>query len=225
MQIQEEPETDQADGQPLGSSNAEMVISALQLLQLPSASMFSLADIQSTGWEERPRITDCLLTLKRYHESEQCSQKVTSSPFASRPFQSPAHMTPAADMTSRFTPLQLGTAASRPGHAATPDFDLITQQYVSGSNGALKKVAGVGKDATAGVARMMQQCTAMLRERMWNGDGKSSPARPALTMGGDMNPMEAMGPVLESVLGSLTQVSCVNSVAATIRSPAGTYGS
>lgn len=200
MQVQEEEDVDPATGQPMGSSNVERFLSACQLLQLPSAAMFSVADLNSDGWEERTRITECLLTLKRYHESE---QTMSITPLATRPFKSPMGTAPASDISGRFSPLQLGTSANAPKHAATPDFDLVTQQYIGASSNPLKKVAG---DATAGVTRLMQQCTSMLRERMFDG-GKHSSARPALTNGDMGSTMEAMGPVLESVLGSLTQVS------------------
>jgi hypothetical protein len=63
---------------------------------------------------------------------------------------------------------------------------------------------------TVGVTRLMQQCTSMLREKMWN-DSHSRPPPPAMRYrdgNGARQPdnaLEAMGPVLESVLGSLTQ--------------------
>ena len=204
-QVQEELEVDSTTGQPRDSGNAQKFIHAVQRLQLPSASQFLLEDLQSTGWEDRQRVTECLLTLKRYHEAEQ-KTSVPLSPF--RPFQSPTKVNQAvlqSDMT-RFSPLQLGSSFTSK-HAATPDFDLVTQQYMgSGSKGGLKQVAGKGKEAAAGVTRLMQQCTAMLRERMWSdGGNKLTPIRGALPY--NDNPMDAMGPVLESVLGSLTQVS------------------
>lgn len=207
--MQEETEIDSTSGQARDAGNAQQFILAVQKLQLPSASQFALEDLQSTGWEDRQRVTGCLLTLKRYHEAEQKSG-VAPSPF--RPFQSPTQLTQdpqlasQSDMMSRFSPLQLGSSFTSK-HAATPDFDLVTQQYMgSGSKGGLKQVAGKGKEAAAGVTRLMQQCTAMLRERMWSdGSNKLSPARGALPY--NDNPMDAMGPVLESVLGSLTQVS------------------
>ncbi|KAL0030034.1 hypothetical protein WJX79_002301 [Trebouxia sp. C0005] len=201
-QVQEEHELDPTSGQPTDTGNAQKFIDAVQRLQLPSASQFALKDLQSTGWEDRERITECLLTLKRYYEAEQKSG-VAVSPFT--PFQSPtklardSHLGPQADM-SRFSPLQLGSSFTSK-HAATPDFDLVTQQYMSGGSNSLKQVASKG---TAGVTRLMQQCTAMLRDRMWSdGGNKLSPARGALPY--TDNPMDAMGPVLESVLGSLTQ--------------------
>lgn len=63
---------------------------------------------------------------------------------------------------------------------------------------------------SVGVTKLMQQCTSMLREKMWN-DTHSRPPPPALRYrdgNGARQPdnaLEAMGPVLESVLGSLTQ--------------------
>lgn len=62
-----------------------------------------------------------------------------------------------------------------------------------------------------GVTKLMQQCTSMLREKMWN-DTHARPPPPAMRYragengsGKPDNALEAMGPVLESVLGSLTQ--------------------
>ncbi len=206
-QVQEEVELDPASGQPRDAGNAQTFIDAVQKLQLPSTSQFALHDLQSTGWEDRDRITECMLTLKRYYEAEQKSG-VTVSPFT--PFQSPtklardSQMGPQSDM-SRFSPLQLGSSFTSK-HAATPDFDQVTQQYMSGGQNPLKQIAGKGRDTAAGVTRLMQQCTSMLRERMWSdGGNKLSPARGALPY--TENPMDAMGPVLESVLGSLTQVT------------------
>ena len=60
------------------------------------------------------------------------------------------------------------------------------------------------------VPALMQECTSMLREKMWN-DNHSRPAPPSIRYrenNGALQPdnaLEAMGPVLESVLGNLTQ--------------------
>jgi hypothetical protein len=65
-------------------------------------------------------------------------------------------------------------------------------------------------NSNVGVTKLMQQCTSMLREKMWN-DTHSRPAPPAIRYresNGAIQPdnaLEAMGPVLESVLGNLTQ--------------------
>ena len=81
----------------------------------------------------------------------------------------------------------------------------------------LKQSAGKGVQAAVGVTRLMQQCTTMLRERMWAdtpGSTRTSreflpPQTPTPPRGSRRGPLraalEAMGPVLESVLGSLTQ--------------------
>jgi hypothetical protein len=61
-----------------------------------------------------------------------------------------------------------------------------------------------------GVTKLMQQCTSMLREKMWS-DAHARPPPPAIRYretNGSLQPdnaLEAMGPVLESVLGNLTQ--------------------
>lgn len=38
-------------------------------LRLPTTSVFSMADLQTDGWEERPRVVDCLLSLKQLAEA------------------------------------------------------------------------------------------------------------------------------------------------------------
>lgn len=72
-------------------------------------------------------------------------------------------------------------------------------------------VRGPSLTSQVGVTKLMQQCTSMLREKMWN-DTHSRPPPPAMRYrapdngtGKPDNALEAMGPVLESVLGSLTQ--------------------
>jgi hypothetical protein len=59
------------------------------------------------------------------------------------------------------------------------------------------------------VTQLMQQCTSMLRDKMWNERHRQPQAalRPYRDSNGSAQPdnaLEAMGPVLESVLGSLT---------------------
>jgi hypothetical protein len=59
-----------------------------------------------------------------------------------------------------------------------------------------------------GVTKLMQECTSMLREKMWN-DTHHRPAPPSIRYrenGSNQpdNALEAMGPVLESVLSNLT---------------------
>ena len=66
------------------------------------------------------------------------------------------------------------------------------------------------QNSNVGVTKLMQECTSMLREKMWQ-DNYARPAPPAvryresLTSSQPDNSLEAMGPVLESVLGNLTQ--------------------
>ena len=48
----------------------------------------------------------------------------------------------------------------------------VTQQYISGGGSSLKSAAGKGVAAAVGVTRLMQQCTQMLRDRMWSEGGR-----------------------------------------------------
>ncbi len=78
---------------------------------------------------------------------------------------------------------------------------------------SIKAAQNKSVQAAAGVTRLMQQCTAMLRERMFV-DGPGAPPqqqqhRPApvprfAAPAPDSSALEAMGPVLENVLSSLT---------------------
>ena len=61
------------DAEEVPEQSVEHFITAVKQLGLPSAALFSAADVASSGWEERPRVVECLLTLKRYHESEQAA--------------------------------------------------------------------------------------------------------------------------------------------------------
>ena len=81
------------------------------------------------------------------------------------------------------------------------------QAYGAGRQ-SFKQSRSVASDV--GVTKLMQQCTSMLREKMWN-DTHSRPPPAAIRYretNGSAHPdnaLEAMGPVLESVLGNLTQ--------------------
>ncbi|KAK9806220.1 hypothetical protein WJX72_005827 [[Myrmecia] bisecta] len=202
---EEAEQTDPETGELIISTeNIDNFLRAVEMLALPSAAIFSIADIDSDGWEERPRVVECLLTLRRYHETEKQSMELLKTP--NRPFMSPVkHSAHSAHVSP------MGASRSE-----TPDFDGVTQQFMhggragQGDKGALAKPgAGKGVQAAVGVTRLMQQCTAMLRERMCDGPivprVASPPVRYQPSSPAPESALEAMGPVLESVLGSLTQ--------------------
>jgi len=175
--------------------NVTNFLKCAHALGIPSEYIFSVSDLEE-GMGERPRVVDCLLCLKRMHEGQKLTGHYSTpsrSPFGSTPYARrnttgySRHMTP-------------GSEYGTPGEG------------YDGTTPPLKMAAGKGVAAAVGVTRLMQQCTAMLRERMWT-DGSQmgrqhiqtpTPPRGASTPGPE-SALEAMGPVLESVLGSLTQ--------------------
>jgi hypothetical protein len=80
----------------------------------------------------------------------------------------------------------------------------LQQQQHGGSYTSAASHKGVA--AAAGVTKLMQQCTSMLKERMFPVDAaRYSPATAAGGGGGPDSAMKALGPVLEGVLGQLTE--------------------
>ncbi|KAK9837800.1 hypothetical protein WJX74_005282 [Apatococcus lobatus] len=140
------------------------------------------------------------------------------SPFARAPFLSPSDSSDMGYPSPDFAPPGFTAVAKRIANGGASRFG-GAQSYGAGS-------------AAQGVTRLMQQCTAMLRERMGSDPGAlqqtaaggaprpssstalaCAPSTPtSLMRREDRAPssppdtaLEAMGPVLESVLGSLTQ--------------------
>lgn len=105
----------------------------------------------------------------------------------------------------------LGAGGALPPHAAASHSHSAlalrgtTPPFVAGAGASSSTVAVTHKsvEAAAGVTKLMQQCTTMLRQRMFPaevaGGGRfGSPAGPD-------SAMKALGPVLEGVLGHLTE--------------------
>lgn len=163
---------------------------------LPADCRFSLADVESDGWEERPRIVDCLMYLRSAASAVQPSVS-SSSPVRS---------------TSTSINSQRSTDHYR--QLASPQTDAYAQNalvqratYHVPVVDPMKFAQHKSVQAAAGVTRMMQQCTAMLKERMFMDAGARSQSSsrhmvPATTPD---NAMEAVAPVLENVFASLTQ--------------------
>eukprot|EP00873_Tetraselmis_striata_P027607 jgi/Tetstr1/447871/TSEL_035181.t2 len=182
--------------------NVTNFLKSANAVGIPSEYIFSVSDLEETeGGGERPRVVDCLLCLKRMHEGQKLNGQYSTpsrSPFGAGP------------------PYRRATASGFPasGLRATPGSEYGTpgEGFEPGVTPPFKMAAGKGVAAAVGVTRLMQQCTAMLRERMWT-DGAGRPAPPVMQTptpprGAGATPesaLEAMGPVLESVLGSLTQ--------------------
>jgi hypothetical protein len=137
------------------------------------------------------------------------------------------HLTPQASAYSAApssSPLTDAFAANTAARAATQALALPQQNglalagprgaaaagpyYSSSSSQSIQSAHIKGVQAAAGVTRLMQQCTAMLRERMFvDAAPRASPTRfPAASPVAPDMALEGIGPVLEGVLGSLTQV-------------------
>ena len=49
--------------------NVQNFLRVVTGMGMPSDCQFSCADLESEGWEDRPRVADCLLWLKRLHSN------------------------------------------------------------------------------------------------------------------------------------------------------------
>ncbi|KAK9862343.1 hypothetical protein WJX84_009346 [Apatococcus fuscideae] len=153
-----------------------------------------------------------------YRESTPSPQAMgtAQSPFARAPFLSPSDSSDMGYPSSDFAP---------------PGFTVVAKRIANGGASRFGGAQSYGAGSAAqGVTRLMQQCTAMLRERMGGDQGaiqqgaaggaprpssstalSCMPSTPTSLMRRDApssppdTALEAMGPVLESVLGSLTQ--------------------
>lgn len=70
--------------------------------------------------------------------------------------------------------------------------------------GHIAATSSKGAQAAAGVTRLMQQCTSMLKERMFPAEQVGAQRCSPMASGPD-SAMKALGPVLEGVLGQLTE--------------------
>jgi hypothetical protein len=167
-QVVETTELESRPGEVIQSlENVSNFIKAVQALDIPANSIFSLGDLNLESWEERPRVVECLLCLKRLDEAARGVNIAlrTPGPAAALPLHLTAQSPPAAGSPSdridaivaqHYMPATARSAPAAPGPGA-----------LAGSGGVA---------AAAGVTRLMQQCTAMLRERMADG-GRGSPVR------------------------------------------------
>jgi hypothetical protein len=162
-------------------------IKAAELMGVPREYMFNVADLDHI--EDRLCVVNCLLWLKLLHESS--NSDVTSK--TTSPQRSP------------FAPPPLNSARSHrtlQPSASQQDFQQPQHSH-RGSNG------GGGGGAT-GVTKLMQECTVLLKAKM----SYSSAPQQMTPRSSDAFSFDAVGPVLESVLGGLTQVClCVRACA------------
>lgn len=158
---------------------------------VPLECRFSVHDLNSTGWEDRPRIADCILYLKQLYEGRNVTLTAELSDTAAYS-DSPRKLA----LTSR---LQRVSSFGSPPTSSTA---LSGGSLLSAAHKTFQPAPGTG------VTRLMQQCTVLLKERMMFSSAMPQEER-AITPAGPATSehfsFDAVGPVLESVLGGLTQ--------------------
>lgn len=169
-----------------------------------TAEVFCVRDLEERSGE-RPQVVECLMSLRDWHLASQAASMQSAQHSArSTPGAAAAgmgggpHATPSprgAAGAPRPSPQRAGGAAGGTG-AAGFSFTPIAQDFVQ-KHGAHSAVAD------GGIPQLMRSCTNMLKSKM------GMPATP-LGRGGALpteTALEAVGPVLESVLANLTAVS------------------
>jgi kinesin family protein C2/C3 len=82
----------------------------------------------------------------------------------------------------------------------------VSMPVLQGRASAIKSAKGRGLQAAVSVTRLMQQCTSLLKDRMWSDSPNPSSISPLSACStSPERTVEALGPVIESVLSSLTQ--------------------
>eukprot|EP00192_Tetraselmis_astigmatica_P002102 CAMPEP_0117660610 /NCGR_PEP_ID=MMETSP0804-20121206/7059_1 /TAXON_ID=1074897 /ORGANISM="Tetraselmis astigmatica, Strain CCMP880" /LENGTH=1042 /DNA_ID=CAMNT_0005467349 /DNA_START=319 /DNA_END=3446 /DNA_ORIENTATION=- len=163
--------------------NVTNFLKGAQAVGIPEDYIFKLGDLEDTGTTDRPRVVACLLCLKRMSEGKQLTGEYST------PARSP--------YGNSFAPRR-HSASYRMG---SPASEVSSDAYDDGPTPPMRMAAGKGVAAAVGVTRLMKQCTQMLQDRMWTDNHGLTPTPPRGTASGP----EALGSVLESVLGSLTQ--------------------
>ena len=227
-------------------------------LGMPSDCQFSCADLESEGWEDRPRVADCVLWLKRLHEG--VCQPPLYSPLtmlhgsndllnsldspgkammmaeraARHKMQMPQAPSFGSPIPSPGSTRNSGTFPNNGSFNLAPGLGMNLQGMMQGGMGgglgspfgqSLASAQQKQMQACTGVTHLMQQCTVMLKEKMYvssstqlahHSSNMSQQHMAAMqhqhhqqrfSSGGGNSEfnMEAVGPVLESVLANLTQ--------------------
>jgi hypothetical protein len=162
--------------------NVQNFIKAASALGVPQDYMCSMADLDYDGGEERPRVADCVLWLRRLYDGSNTAA-------------SPARW-PSSDITAAVdSPRRLAKAAAERAVNKLPQ------------NSAHASKAGAGNDTN--ISRNISRFTTMLQQKMTVTHNVE--VTTASRTSADSFSFEAVGPVLEQVLGGLTQVCMHNS--------------
>jgi hypothetical protein len=158
--------------------NVQNFIKAASALGVPQDYMCSLADLDYEGSEDRPRVADCVLWLRRLYDGNNTAA-------------SPARW-PSSDITAVVdSPRRLAKAAA----------ERAVNKLPSQSSGHASK-GMVGNDTN--ISRNISRFTTMLQQKMTVTHNVEVTTASRTTA--DSFSFEAVGPVLEQVLGGLTQV-------------------
>jgi len=181
--------------------NMDNFLTAAEKFGMPSESLFSIEDVMDGTWEDRPKVAECLYQLERIAE------------------QMGVPNDPAAGMVNGdllFSPYGGGAYS-----VGSPDpYD----QY-SLMNGAPENLRQLGSwspglegglmdKKTKGISKLMEQCTSILRDRMWH-EGMASPQSGRRTHSGltspagappagDQGALRSLQSMLEQVLDGIT---------------------
>lgn len=161
--------------------NVQNFIKALSSLGVPQDAIFSVADLESQSNDEKPRVAECVLWLKSSCEGRK----------------SPLHgirddTMPASDSPQKRSLVPMSGRGSFRSQGSP-----VLGQFASSPASMQHR----GMQDPAGVHKLMQQCTMILQEKM------SVAVNYQVTRQSPGASYDAVGPVLESVLGGLTQVS------------------
>ena len=132
--------------------NVVNFLKAVRALGLPYTTAFNMPDLEAAGPEERPRVAECIMALKRLHER--------------------------VDLKTVALPTSAPAASTHPVAAARPPPPPTETPETFSMEAARAVVADRGAD---GVLSLMNQCTSMLKQRMMPATpGAANPAaRPA----------------------------------------------
>ncbi len=208
--------------------NVQNFMSAAIAMGVPTEYMLSMPDLESDSSDERPRVADCILWLRRLHGGSASSPSPLAGSGASGALLGESAGTPGGGAA--------GPAADSPrrsAHAAV--MRALQRSAAAGSGGSPAVGTGHGGAAphsrggtpahmmhtTSDQISALQGMSALLKEKMSYTTTTTTTSSSSAAFGADVRgstgggrhggssyglAVDAMGPVLENVLGNLTQV-------------------
>ncbi|PSC77000.1 kinesin KP1-like isoform B [Micractinium conductrix] len=174
---------------------ANFIAAAKEITGGDDACVLSASDLEDD--EERPAVADCLLALQAWWFAQQASPPAASRAWGSRPA-SPRPASPAGGGSPGVTPPP--PLRQPPSPRATPEFS-----FTPHASAAVHRAAAAPRGhGTDGMEYLMRTCNHMLKSHMGL-PATPLPPPPSRTTG--VTPeiaLDAVGPVLETVLQNLT---------------------